>query len=407
MNLTNATKRKIEAWIGIATLLAAAGCGGDSGGSTGDLPNPGPAAYTYAAPAEIGDSWAVEDAALLNMDVALLEAMMNAVRQGEFPIVDSIAIAHQGKLILHETVRTSLNEFDDWVDNADPAMHAQFSVSKSIASILVGVGIDQGVFSGVDVQYLSLFPYADYENWDERKNDITLHDVLSMQAGLEWNEWDPPYSDPANQMFVFYDNHVDFSKGLLDLPMAADPGSEFAYNTVATVSLGQALENSAPLSLIDYGSQFLLAPLGISQIEVFRTPTGLLDLGRGIYLTSRDLLKFGQLYMDDGQWNGQRVISDEWVATSLLPYTEMSWAEPEKMEWTLNGYGYQWWLGHFEVDGETYETFAAWGHGEQWLMAIPALQLVVAINSHGWEGRREQTNEVFSLIRRFLLPAVN
>ena len=127
--------------------------------------------------------------------------------------------------------------------NTDLELHALFSVSKSIASIAVGINIDKGNMSGVDTPYLSLFPYPNYENWDERKNDMTLHDVLTMRLGFAWNEWDPSYNDPGNELFDFYDDHVDYSKGLLDLPMAADPGSDFAYNTVATVSLGQAIEN--------------------------------------------------------------------------------------------------------------------------------------------------------------------
>ncbi len=75
--------------------------------------------------------------------------------------------------------------------------------------------------------------------------DITLEDVLTMRLGLEWNEWDPPCELPDNQLFRFHDNHHDYSKGLLDLPLAHSPGEQFAYNTIASTSLGQALENSA------------------------------------------------------------------------------------------------------------------------------------------------------------------
>ncbi len=82
-----------------------------------------------------------------------------------------------------------------------------------------------------------------------------------MQSGLEWNEWDPPYSSPDNQMNVFFATEVDYSKAVLDLPMAADPGTQFAYNTAATASLGKAVENAAPLSLI---RRFVLGRLQIS-----------------------------------------------------------------------------------------------------------------------------------------------
>jgi CubicO group peptidase (beta-lactamase class C family) len=385
-------------------LIAQAACNG--GGSDAAAPLPATPVYSYQAPIELGDLWAVEDAAELGVSVEILENMMQAVRRGEYPVIDSIAMAYQGKLILHETVRDELNTFDGWVNNTDLDLHILFSASKSIASILIGMAIDQGVMENVDTPFLSFFAYSAYDNWDDRKNDILLHDVLTMRVGLEWDEWDPPYSDPDNRMLKFYDSHTDFSKGLLDLPLIADPGSVFAYNTVATVALGQAIENTAPLTLIDYSAANLLVPLGISQVELLRTPTGLPDLGRGFYMTSRDFLKFGQLYLDDGQWNGQQLVSSDWVSRSTTPYTEFGWANPQLMDWQIDGYGYQWWIGHFEYQGQEYASFAAWGSGEQWLMVVPGLELVVAINSHGWDWRPDQTNEVLNLIWRFMLPAV-
>jgi CubicO group peptidase (beta-lactamase class C family) len=407
MQRTNLIGHRIRIAHVLAVALLAAACGGGGPGGPAPLPSPPPPPpFAYQPPADTGDLWLTAAASEGGMSETLLEEMMHAVQAGDYPLLDSIAVAHQGKLVFHETIRTTLNTFDDWVDNADLALHVQFSVSKSLASVLVGIAIDQGVFAGTEVPFLSLFDYPAYDNWDPRKNDITLGHVLKMRLGLEWNEWDPDYSNPDNQMFVFYDSHVDFAKGLLDLPISNEPGTSFAYNTVASVSLGQAIENRAPLSLVDFATANLLAPLGISQVEVFRTPTGLPDLGRGVYLTARDALKFGQLYLDSGRWNGQQIVSADWVAESLTPYTEMQWADPDAVEWQLDGYGYQWWLGHFDVDGRRIDTFAARGHGEQWIMAMPELALVVAINAHAWEGRREQMNQVLDAVTRFILPAV-
>ena len=100
---------------------------------------------------------------------------------------------------------------------------------------------------------------------------MTLEHVLTMQLGLDWNEGDPPYSSPDNQWNRFYFNEHDFAKALLDLPVVADPGTVFAYNTAATVSLGQAVENAVPLMLDDFGISELMLPLGITDIEVTRT----------------------------------------------------------------------------------------------------------------------------------------
>ncbi|PLX57410.1 MAG: hypothetical protein C0629_02440 [Chromatiales bacterium] len=198
----------------------------------------------------------------------------------------------------------------------------------------------------------------------------------------------------------------DLAQGLLDLPLVAGPGEQYAYNTVASVSLGQAIENAGPLTLIDFGTTFLAVPLQIGELEVRETPTGLPDLGSGLYLVTRDMLKFGQLFADGGVWNGQRIVSEQWVGASTLAHVELRWLEPEAWDWQVDGYGYQWWTGYFEFDGRRLASYAARGYGQQVLMVIPELELVVAVNSHGYEETAEQANQVFALIARFIIPAV-
>ena len=390
-------------WIGVSALLAA--CGG--GGSADPVvpPPPPPPPFSYSKPADLADGWTTADAADLGVDVAMLEAMVDRL-PADFDIVDSLAISFQGQLIFDETFRTELNQFDAWVDNENLDMHVMFSASKSLASLAIGIAIDQGVFSGVDVPFLTLFDYASYENWDERKNEILLEDVLTMRLGLAWNEWDPPYTSPDNQMLVFYETETDFTKSMLDLPMARGPGTAYSYNTPAIVSLGQAIENRAPLSLIDFGSTYALGPMNITDVEVFRTPTGLPDLGRGLFLTTRDFLKFGQLYANGGTWNGERIVSESWVEASVVPYTEFGWREPEDFDWKLSGYGYQWWTGFFEIGGQQIEAYAARGHGEQNLLVMPELDLVVAVYAHAFGIEEDEVNQVFAMVANHIIPAL-
>jgi CubicO group peptidase (beta-lactamase class C family) len=387
-------------------ILTVPACGGGSGGTPNPpMPQP-PAGFIYEVPEDRGDTWSVAHASAQGVDVEALESMMVAVLAGDFNVIDSIAIARGGDLVFDETVRTELAANDAEVGNTELAVHAQFSVSKGITSLVAGIAIDEGFIGGVDVPYLSLFPYTDYENWDERKNDITLEHVLTMQLGLQWDEFDPPYSSPDNQWNRFYFNEHDFSKALLDLPIAADPGTEFAYNTAATVSLGQAVENAVPLMLDDFGISELMLPLGITEIEVTRTPTGLANGGGGFYMRTRDAAKFGQLLLNDGTWNGERIVSSEWLAASLTPQTAMAWANPEQWDWQVSGYGYQWWTGFYEHDGAAVDTYVAWGYGGQWVVAMPSLDLVVAINSNGYGGGDAALNQAHTLIVEHILPAL-
>lgn len=386
----------------ILTLLGLAACSNGSNGSNDQGVTP-PEPYTYNPPADTGDGWPLGRAMSVGLSETLLEEAINDVRAGQFPIVDAIAVARGGQLVLSEVFRTETHKADERVNNIDLDMHVQNSASKSFASALIGVALDQGLIENTDVPYLSLFPYPSFANNDARKQAMTLEDVLTMRTGLDWNEWSPPYSDPDNQMFEFYGTQTDFSKGLLDLPMATDPGEEFAYSTPASVSLGQVIENVAPLTLIDYGSANFLGPLEISRIEVEVTPTGLPDLGRGLFMTTRDLLKLGQMYLNNGEWNNQRVVSADWVARSTMQHLETGWSSPDNMQWQLEGYGYQWWTGAFDINGTRVESYAAWGFGEQWLMVVPAFDLVVAVNSHGQDGDRNEANQALGLIKRILL----
>jgi CubicO group peptidase (beta-lactamase class C family) len=383
----------------LVVLLSA--CGGGSSGNDDSTFS----GYSYRPPANIGDGWAISDAASQGLSEQRLEDMMDAVRRGASPIIDSIAIASRGRLVFDETVRTQLDEKDGWVGNVNLSMHAQFSSSKSIASILIGIAIDRGDIGGVDTSYLSLLDYPSYDNWDDRKNEMTLDHVLTMRLGLQWDEWSVPYGDPDNAVVRFFNQHHDYSKGLLDLPMESDPGTVFAYNTIASISLGQAIENSNPLPVADYLSTYLLGPLGITRIDWTQTPTGIPDLGGGLYLHGRDMLKFGQLYMNDGIWNGQQIVSSEWVAVSTQAYTDLSWNNPASRDWQVDGYGYQWWTGHFERSGQILNTFATRGWGQQTVMVIPDLELVIAINSNDYDGHPDALNQVFGLINDFILSA--
>lgn len=394
--------------LAMAASLLISACGGGGGSSAAPpAPLPPPPAYNYAPPADTGDTWTVGDAAASGFDVSMLEDMVNDIRAGQFGFIDAIVIAKDGVLVFEETVRDFTDSRDAWVNNTNPAMHAQFSVSKSITSLVVGIAIDEGYITGTDVPYLGLFNYPAYDNWDPRKDDITLEHVLSMRAGLDWDEWDPPYSSPNNQWNRFVQEEVDFSKAYLDLPVVNDPGSVFAYSTAATTSLGQAVENSVPMTLIDFGLGELMTPLGIIDIELLTTPTGLPMGGSGFFLRARDTAKFGQLIVNGGVWNNEQIVSQAWLDDSVTPRSDLTWADPTAWDWQVEGYGLQWWTGYYDHGGQLYDATVAWGYGGQWIIAIPALDLVVAINSRAYDAGDAATNEGHALVRRYILEALS
>ena len=84
----------------------------------------------------------------------------------------------------------------------------------------------------------------------------------------------------------------------------------------------------------------------------------------------------------------------------------MTWASPARWDWQVSGYGYQWWTGFYEHAGTTVDTWVAWGYGGQWVVAMPALDLAIAINSNGYDGGDAALNQAHKLIREHILPAL-
>jgi CubicO group peptidase (beta-lactamase class C family) len=380
-----------------AVLLSACGGGGGKGGSVPEPRQP----YQYATPSATGDGWQVASLADEGMGEALITSMMQHIHNRTFDGIDAIAIARNGRLVLAEQIRTETGQFDGWIGNTDPERHILHSTSKSFTSALIGIAIDQGAIASTQVKFYDLFNYGAYDNWDPRKAEMTLEDALTMRLGIEWDEWSLPYTDPNNDLVFLENNNLDWSKALLDLPMTSDPGTVYAYNTAATIAIGQALENATGIPMADFANQYLFHPMQIFDAEWGTSPSGLPIGGSGLFLSIRDLLKFGQLYIDDGVWQGQLLISPSWISDSVSRRVDIS-------SWSTNfeAYGFQWWLGDFEHNGELVEAWVTAGYGGQYSFSFPELDLVVAFTGHNYENGAGVAN-LYVMVRNYILPSIN
>jgi len=388
-----------------STLLAAlafglAACGGGSSAPASSPPPPPVETYTYAVPDDIGDGWQVGDLANHGFDTQSIINMMNDVLDGTYPGIDAVVIARNNTLLLYWYDRArELDQFDAVIGNRDRERHMLHSTSKSFTSALIGIAIDQGNIASTQVPFLDLFGYTDYANWDPRKAEITLDDALTMRLGIAWDEWSLPYTDPANGLRQLEDNTIDWPKALLDLPMSSDPGTTFAYNTAATIAIGKALENATGQRMADFANAYLFYPMQITD-AVWWSPYTLANGGSGLFLTARDLVKFGQLYLDGGVWQGQQLISADWIAASVIPHVELSNSFVHSY-----GYGYQWWLDKLPYRGQQLETWVTSGYGGQYTFVVPGLDLVVAFTGHNYENGQGIEN-LYSMMRFWILPAI-
>ena len=128
--------------------------------------------------------------------------------------------------------------------------------------------------------------------------------------------------------------------------------------------------------------------------------------GGGFFLRTRDAANFGQLLLNDGTWNGERIVSSDWLAESVTPRTPIGWPDPSQWDWQVTGYGYQWWTGFYEANGVSVQSIVAWGYGGQWVIVLPSLDVVVAINSNGYDGGDAALNQAHALVADYILPAL-
>lgn len=377
------------------TLVAACGGGGGNGG------NGGGSGYVYTVPDATGDGWEVAHLEAVGMDEDRISTMMRHVRSGHYEGIDSIVIVRNNKLVLYEQLRQRVGQFDEWINNTDPSRHVLHSTSKSFTSALIGIAIDQGAIESIHVPFYDFFNYGAYDNWDPRKAEMTLEDALTMRLGLEWDEWSLPYTDPNNDLVYLQNNNTSWVKALLDLPMTSDPGTVFAYNTAATIAIGQALRNATGIPMADFANEHLFYPMNIMTAEWGRIPTGLPNGGSGLFLLPRDMAKFGQLFIDDGAWRGQQLISPEWIADSVARRVDISsWATFSE------AYGFQWWLDDFRHEGVTYEAYVTSGYGGQYIFAIPGLELVAAFTGHNYENGPGVAN-LYEMMSAYIIDSIN
>jgi len=290
------------------------------------------------------------------VDSIMLDALHAALAEPEAAIIWSIVIVRNGVIIdeFYGIDRRGLFE----IDEATP--FALMSVTKSFTGALIGIAIDLGYISGVDVKLSEFFPTlaAAEDGWE----NITLEHLLTHTSGIEWDEWG------SSRMFHEMrraENWVDF---VLEQPMAAAPGSTFNYNSGGSHLLAAVLEQATGQSAFDFAREHLFEPLGMDSVNWPADPQGITRGDGDIEMTARDAARFGQLFLSGGRWQDRQVISREWVEQS----TTVQSAGPGGR---TGQHGYQWWVRSFG-DGN-HDTFFALGAGGQHIFVVPELELVV------------------------------
>ena len=344
------------------------------------------------------DGWEPASPADEKLDAAMVSAMLERVRGGAYRNVRSVIIARNGKLVVEEYFpRTEGDRREQALRRASPVEST--SATKSVTSMLIGIAIDRGLIRSADERLATFFPeYADVFAADPGRAKITLKDLLTMTAGLAWDEWTLPYTDPRNDHIAMVRSD-DPIRYVLERPVVAAPGETFAYNSGLSIILGQVIFKVSGLRADKFAERHLFEPLGITDFYWLKYPDDIVQAGGGLYVRPRDMAKLGQLFLDGGRWNGKQVISETWVKASVTSHVGAAKIDPAAK---ATGYGYQWWLGSFRVGDRDVPSYGARGRGGQFIIVLPDQQMVVVFTSPPDNPLMFQPLDI---VKRDILPA--
>lgn len=234
------------------------------------------------------------------------------------------------------------------------------SCSKSFTSTLTGLALEEGLIDSLDAPIETWFPQLA----GNPKGQITIRDLLVHKSGLEWHEWDGDSFFALNRS----ENWVDY---VLSQPLLYEPGTVFSYTTGGSHLLAAILEQATEDGMLKYAGEKLFTPLGMESVQWGTDTQGILDGGNGIRMTVRDAARFGQLFLNNGLWEGERLVPEEWISQATAIH--------EQRYGGGGSYGYQWWIRSFGQQG--YDSFFAMGAMGQFIFVVPELSLVTVITA--------------------------
>ncbi len=336
-------------------------------------------------PEQLDDGWQISTLNEENVDINKIENVLALIEAENYDYLRSILIVKNGKLIFEKYFIG---------DSAKTLFHTQ-SATKSIASVLIGLAIDRGLIGSVNDPVFMFFPEYDYLR-NQSNNEITLQNVLTMTPGFEWNEVSTSVTSQENDNIIgHYSNYI---RHLLSKPVIHTPGTFWYYNSGCAILAGGVIKNLAGMQPEEYARRFLFEPLSITNWFWPGLPAtdGLTGTHGALYLSARDMAKIGQLYLNGGIWNGNQIISEEWVHESTQTYINI---------WGDVGYGYLWWTRNIASNN----TFYADGFGGQQIVVIPDEEMVVvttATYDHLFEmetnAHSHQREQIWEIIERIV-----
>ena len=318
------------------------------------------------------------------IDTNKIEDLNRKIATQNFKNITSIVVLKDGMLLLEEYFNGANRK----------TLHDTRSVGKSFASALLGIAIEDNYIKSETQTLNEFYKLNTFQNYSTSKDSITLKDLLTMSSSFDGSDMNS--ESPGNEENMYLTkNWVDFTLNLqIDKSKVAN--KQWDYFTAGVVLLGDIINKSVPNGLEKYSNEKLFKPLGITKYKWQFTPQKAANTAGSVQLRSLDYAKFGQLYKNQGIWNGKQILSKEWITKSLSHQMTISGDEY---------YGYLFWNKTYKVNGVDFEVYYSSGNGGNRIFIFKDQPIVIVITSTAYNTACGE-KQVDKIMQNYLIEAM-
>jgi CubicO group peptidase (beta-lactamase class C family) len=370
--------------------------------------------YNYSAPKQLGDGIKTDDIKNVNIDCNKIIELTTLILKDTFPNIHSLLIAKDNELV-YENYFSGKDEYWGlslgYAKHDASTLHDIRSISKSVVAACIDIAIQQRRIKSIDDPIFAYLPeYIKFKTLQNEK--ITIRHLLTMSSGIKWNE-NLPIRTPANNETQM-ERSLNPVEYVLSQPLDTIPGVVWNYNSGGIQVLAEIIKSVSGDDIDKFAEKFLFKPLGIKNYKwikssksavlfhpgkIFSHRRSFPAAASGLRLTSRDLLKFGLLYLNNGRWDDKQILTENWVnetfKTQILRENNS----------TIYGYSYLFWTYTETISNKTFQIVSARGLGGQRIFMNKKLNLLVVITAGNYR-RNDIRNDGQSALDKYILPAL-
>lgn len=324
----------------------------------------------------------------------MLDSIDISVKNGVYSNLDAIVISKHCKIVFQGYYNAQTKDI----------LHDTRSAFKSITAILIGIAIDKGFIKSVNQKVYDFFPtYKKPKEWDKRKDSLTIEHLLTMKSGFNCEEWNGD-KDCEDEM----ETTNDWIKFCLDLDFKNSSGSKWDYTSINAMILGGIIANSSRMSVSKFAEKYLFNPLKITKYRWTKDPLGHETTAGSFYILPTDMLKIGELVLNNGVYQEKRIVSAQWIeqmtqrVTLIEGFSNVRISKNKKAIPQPTYYGYMWYNEQVETENLDYNLIFASGNGGQYIMVVKDLDLVVAFMGNSYNSSKSKLP--FDVMIKYILP---